>query len=107
MARRARSIQDEVRPVIDRFVAQLARILERRAVSDLKRRVLSEARGRGATAGRRVRAVGRETIRCYFPGCPNVAAPRFGMFCAAEHKNLPAAQKAKYRAARLAADKKR
>jgi hypothetical protein len=42
----------------------------------------------------------RGTIYCYYPGCKNTAAPRFGMFCAALHKNLPKAKKAKYRAAR-------
>jgi len=105
MARKARSIQDEVRPLIERFVVQLARVLERHAVADLKRRALAEARGR--TAGRRARAVVRVASRCYFPGCTNIAAPRFGMFCAAEHKNLPAAQKAKYRAQRLAAERRR
>lgn len=38
--------------------------------------------------------------RCYFPGCKNIAAPRFGMFCAALHKNLPQRKKDKIRAAR-------
>jgi hypothetical protein len=51
--------------------------------------------------GGRVRR-SRPPPRCYFPGCENLAAPRFGMFCAALHKGLPAAQKARYRAMRRA-----
>ncbi len=105
MARRGRSLEDEVRPVIDRFVAQMARVLERHAALDLRRRVLAEVKGGRSVAARRVRSVGRGPVRCYFPGCQNTAAPRFGMFCAAEHKNLPAGQKAKYRAQRLAGGK--
>jgi len=42
---------------------------------------------------------------CYYPRCRNLAAPRFGMFCAAKHKGLPDAAKARYRAARIAAVK--
>jgi hypothetical protein len=103
MARRGRSIEEELRPVVDRFIVQLARILEKHATADLKRRVLEEVRGR--IAGQSTRRTTRAPVRCYFPGCKNIAAPRFGMFCAAEHKNLPAATKAKYRAQRLAAGK--
>ena len=99
MARRGRSIQDELRPVIDRFVVQLARIVEKHAQQELRRRVLDEVRGRYGARGGRPR---RAPVRCYFPGCKNLAAPRFGMFCAAEHKNLPAAAKARYRAQREA-----
>lgn len=43
---------------------------------------------------------------CYYPGCKNLAAPRFGMFCAALHKNLSKADKEKYRQERLAAEAK-
>ena len=35
---------------------------------------------------------------CYFTGCKNGAAPRFGMFCVALHKDLSKAEKAKYKA---------
>jgi hypothetical protein len=95
---RRQSLQDKVRPVIDRFVAQMARVLERHATQELKRRVLAEVRARNGGRGPRARA----SARCYFPGCTNVAAPRFGMFCAALHKGLSPAQKARYRAQRLA-----
>jgi hypothetical protein len=39
----------------------------------------------------------RPPATCYYPGCRNLAAPRFGMFCAALHKNLPRAEKQRYR----------
>jgi hypothetical protein len=39
----------------------------------------------------------RVWAHCYFPRCENVAAARYGMFCAAEHKNLPKSQKQFYR----------
>lgn len=42
----------------------------------------------------------KRTKRCYFPGCRNTAAPRFGMFCAARHKDLPAREKKSIRASR-------
>ena len=47
----------------------------------------------------------RSPALCYYPGCKNLAAPRFGMFCAAKHKNLSAAEKKKYRAQRSASPK--
>lgn len=34
---------------------------------------------------------------CYYTGCQNTAAPRFGMFCAALHKDISDTQKAKYK----------
>ena len=48
------------------------------------------------------RAARKTATLCYYPGCKNVAAPRFGMFCASVHKNLPAAEKKKYREKHLA-----
>lgn len=104
MAGKGRTIEEEIRPLIERFVVQLARVLERRAARDLKRRVLDEVRGPAAPGQRRPGPPLRAPIRCYFPGCANVAAPRFGMFCAAAHKGLSAAAKARYRAQRLAAE---
>jgi hypothetical protein len=53
--------------------------------------------GRGAGH----RGVPRARVLCYFPGCKNLAAPRFGMFCASEHKDLSKADKDKYRALHL------
>ena len=103
MARNPRPIDQELRPLIDRFVAQLARVIERRTAQDLRRRVLDEVRGRLGEKAQRDRPRAREAIKCYFPGCQNVAAPRFGMFCAAEHKGISATAKARHRAQRLAA----
>jgi hypothetical protein len=101
MARSRRSLQDDIKPLIDRFVVQLGKILERHVASDMRRRVSDGVHGRPSTPSDRLRSTGRATITCYFPGCTNTAAPRFGMFCAAEHKSLPAAVKAKYRAQHL------
>ncbi|HZS42510.1 MAG TPA: hypothetical protein VFF06_37020 [Polyangia bacterium] len=50
------------------------------------------ARKAGRRGGKRAR------VLCYYPGCKNLAAPRFGMFCASEHKDLSKADKEKYRA---------
>ena len=96
---RRQTLEDKVSPVIDRFVSQLARVLERHTAQELRRRVLAEVRAR--TGSGRAPRRGRAATRCYFPGCTEVAAPRFGMFCAALHKGLSPAQKAKYRAQRL------
>jgi hypothetical protein len=57
----------------------------------------------GSSKGKNGRKAGRRggkraRVLCYFPGCKNLAAPRFGMFCASEHKNLSKADKEKYRA---------
>ena len=60
--------------------------LDRAMMQRLDRYVGEAARARGKTL-------------CYYPGCKNVAAPRFGMFCAALHKDIPKSEKEKYRAA--------
>lgn len=86
-----------IRPLLADFARQIAGEVER-ATLERVRLALSGAvdglGGRGAAAGARK---GRATVLCYYPGCKNVAAPRFGMFCAAQHKNLPATEKEKYR----------
>jgi hypothetical protein len=89
-------------PVIEQFAQQLAAVVERfttdRVSAETKKTVKRAAPvGRVARTGR----LGRTAKRCYFPGCKNVAAPRFGMFCAVEHKRLSKADKEKYRAQRL------
>jgi hypothetical protein len=81
--------------VIDSFAERIGQTLERFITGRVEKE-LSHNRpgGVGRRGGRRSRGI----TLCYFPGCKNVAAPRFGMFCAALHKNLPASQKAEYRA---------
>ncbi len=92
-------------PLVERFISRLAGTVERFTVTRVERAVKDEARslrqGRGRGRGRLGRGGRRAKVLCYYPGCKNIAAPRFGMFCAALHKTLPKAEKAKYRALRL------
>jgi hypothetical protein len=85
-----------LRPLLDDFARQLAAAVEAATYARVGQLIadLGGARRarRGANGGTRAAA------RCYYPGCKNVAAPRFGMFCAALHKNLSRAEKDKYRA---------
>lgn len=88
-----------INPIIQDFAHKLASVVERFTVG----RIEAAVRASGSMLqGRRGRALGggrtRSKTLCYYPGCKNVAAPRFGMFCAALHKNLPKADKEKYRA---------
>jgi hypothetical protein len=102
-----------IRPLIQEFAAEIAVAVEKMTI-DRVRAVLDSTRGGGAhKAGARALGPRGKTL-CYYPGCKNVAAPRFGMFCAALHKNLSAAEKDKYRkqhtgggAAKPAAGKKK
>jgi hypothetical protein len=57
-----------------------------------------------ATAPRKARAKARKRAQqtCYYPDCSNVAAPLYGMFCAAEHKDLSKGTKERIRKQRLA-----
>jgi hypothetical protein len=83
-----------IQPLITEFAAALSAAVER-ATFD---RVMGVVAG-AAPNGKLVRAPkSRPVTRCYYPGCKNVAAPRFGMFCAALHKNLSKAEKERYRA---------
>ena len=91
--------------IVDQFAERMGIVLERfitgRIDKELKKDKARSGRngrgGRGGRGGRRKRA----RVTCYYPGCKNVAAPRFGMFCAALHKGLPKAEKEKYRAQHL------
>jgi hypothetical protein len=89
-----------INPLVLDFAQRLAAAVERFTVARIEQAVrasgnsLQGRRGRPAGAGGR-----RGKTLCYYPGCKNVAAPRFGMFCAAAHKDLPKAEKEKYRAA--------
>jgi len=89
-----------VKPILLEFAREIASAVERITLD----RVRSVLDGAGGQRGRGVARIGRPRgkraqLTCYYPGCKNVAAPRFGMFCAKEHKDLPAAEKDKYRKA--------
>jgi hypothetical protein len=89
-----------ISPIVQEFAQRLAAVVERFTVGRIEAAVRASG---NALQGRRGRAAGAARSRgktlCYFPGCKNVAAPRFGMFCAALHKDIPKADKEKYRAA--------
>jgi hypothetical protein len=93
--------------VVEQFARKLGETLERfitaRIAKEIARteRDVSRRGRRGRPRRRRARTL------CYYPGCKNIAAPRFGMFCAALHKNLPDSEKAKYRAAHARAQAKK
>ena len=82
-----------IRPLLQAFAAELSAAVERATFE----RVLGNLAGGTSLMRTSPR---REPALCYYPGCQNLAAPRFGMFCAALHKNLPRAEKQRYRAAR-------
>jgi hypothetical protein len=89
-------------PILSQFAARIALTVERFTIDRVEQAIREQAR---ALKGRGLRGV-RPEARCYYPGCTNIAAPRFGMFCAARHKNLPKPEKEKYRALRAAARKR-
>ena len=88
-----------INPIITDFAHRLAAVVERFTVGRIEAAVRASG---NALQGRRGRAGGAGRTRgktlCYYPGCRNVAAPRFGMFCAALHKDIPKSEKEKYRA---------
>ncbi len=93
-----------IAPLLRDFANAIAQQVERSTLQ----RVHAEF-GRALDAGfvGRVKARARRpTAFCYYPGCKNVAAPRFSMFCAAAHKGISVADKKKYRA-RHAAEARR
>jgi len=96
-------------PLVERFAARLASTVERFTISRIERAVKEQAksaRGSGRGRGGLGRARRRSPVLCYYPGCKNLAAPRFGMFCAALHKDISKAEKEKYRARHLKAEQK-
>jgi hypothetical protein len=92
-----------VGPLVEEFARRLGETLERFISGRVTREAAEALRDRTGRAGKASRRK-RARVTCYYPGCTNVAAPRFGMFCAALHKDLPRADKEKFRAAH---DKKR
>jgi hypothetical protein len=96
---RQKGLQSHLSPLVDELTQKLAAVIEKFTTE----RIAKELKGqrRGTVAARRAGRPRRARALCYFPGCKNTAAPRFGMFCAAEHKNLSKADKEKYRAKHL------
>src|SRR4051812_36343019 len=85
-----------ITPLIQDFAIELGRTIEKFTTERIQKQIEQALRNSSGPrgGGRRRR---RAEIQCYFPGCQNTAAPRFGMFCAALHKKLPKTAKAKYR----------
>jgi hypothetical protein len=84
-------------PILAQFSARIAESIERFTVGRVEAAIAKQVRSLNGRGARRQRAV----AHCYYPGCRNIAAPRFGMFCAALHKGLPKAEKDKYRTQHL------
>src|SRR5262245_964487 len=85
---RPRKSDSVINGIVEQYTRQLAGALSGFIASHTARAVTGK-RGRrlGRGRGRRGR------VLCYYPGCKNLAAPRFGMFCAAEHKDLSKSDK--------------
>jgi hypothetical protein len=94
-----------LKPLLVEFARAISDAVERMTLERVQQildQTGSSSRGGGAARGGRRGS--RAKVLCYYPGCKNVAAPRFGMFCAAEHKNLPSSEKEKYRRQRVGAN---
>ena len=63
-------------PILSQFAARIAQAVERFTINRVEKAVKEHAR---TLKGRRGRGGLRPTVRCYYPGCKNVAAPRFGL----------------------------
>jgi hypothetical protein len=88
---RPRKTDAQFKGIVETFARELSGALR----SFIDSRVASARVATGKE--RRGRRRGARVL-CYYTGCKNLAAPRYGMFCAAEHRNLSKADKAKYRA---------
>jgi hypothetical protein len=87
----------ELESTVSDFAAQLVRACE----AFVEKRVAGEIAATSAgTKAQRLRRPATKRKLSYYPGCKNVAAPRFGMFCAAVPKDLPKRQKNEIRAKR-------
>jgi hypothetical protein len=91
-----------LRPLLDQFAMAVANAVSRATFDRVRSALDAQARDTVGGAARASTVRARPLALCYYPGCKNVAAPRFGMFCAALHKNLSATEKTKYRAQRSA-----
>lgn len=95
MSRRRNTAPMILAPVFEKFATELSATIERFTCARI------DAAVRNVEKSKRPARIAQPRKRaarlCYAPGCKNVAAPRFGMFCAAEHKGLSKSQKKRYR----------
>jgi hypothetical protein len=111
--------QNDLRTLVDDFVARLVAAVEAQAAARVREQVMaaigvpvrrgpgrppSSALGVAGLALPRARKAGPKQL-CPVPGCKNPAAPVFGMVCA-EHKDVPKAKIKEYREARRRAKAK-
>lgn len=87
-----------INPIIQDFAQRLAAVVERFTIGRIEAAVRASGSSLRRRGGRSLGGRTRAKTLCYVTNCKNVAAPRFGMFCAALHKNLSKAEKDKYRA---------
>jgi hypothetical protein len=108
-------METDIRSLVEGFVSQMVAAVEADSVRRLQHAVTAAFAGAGVgAASRRGRAVldpaalapaparHRPKQLCPVPGCKGVAAPVFGMVCA-QHRDVPKAKIAEYRAQRRAA----
>lgn len=79
--------------VLESFAKSLSATVEKFTVKRIENEVAHVLKNR---KGGRLRRSRLKQL-CYAPGCQNVAAPRFGMFCAAKHKDISKTMKKKWR----------
>jgi hypothetical protein len=85
-----------VKPILLSFAREIAGAVEQMTLARV--RAVLDGGSQHAKIGRIGRGGGKRAQQhCYYPGCKNLAAPRYGMFCVAEHKNLSATEKERYR----------
>ncbi len=97
--------RSDLQEIVQQFVDKLSSLIEQEVVSRAREAALNALDGRGSVSVRggivvRKRRKGPIQL-CPVPGCPNRAAPVFGMVCS-KHKDLPKATIKKYREARRA-----
>jgi hypothetical protein len=83
--------------MVENFAWKLASAIESFTVGRIEEAIRKQSQILKGRRGGRLREK-RASVLCYYPGCKNIAAPRFGMFCAAEHKRISKTEKDKYRA---------
>lgn len=109
-------METNIRSLVEGFVSQIVAAVEADSVRRLQHVVTTAFAGSGADAASRRGRVPRIAFAsaafapvrrrpkqlCPVPGCTGVAAPVFGMVCS-QHKDVPKAKIAEYRAQRRAA----
>lgn len=95
----------DVKALVREFARRLEVLVAENATMRAREAVLSALgparRGRLSVRSSLHNVAGRPKQLCPVPGCPNPAAPAFGMVCA-NHKDVPKAQVTKFREERRA-----